>query len=106
MDNILLRGLRPDQLPSRCFSIEPHTGTNSSPSGISSNKQRTDKMTLKKLDLTGEQRIVIEILEDKMINQLQEPGVVRVWVQRLLNPENTIEGKSVMSPTWPPLQVC
>ena len=63
--------------------------------GGSSTNTHPSRMSLKKLNLIGEKRIVIEILEDRQQKvRPQASGAFRVWAQRLANPENSIEVNS------------
>jgi hypothetical protein len=48
------------------------------------------------LGLLGEQKIVIELSSQPQPKNVAF-GTINLWVQRLLNPENTIEGESEMS---------
>ena len=52
----------------------------------------SSKMTVKKLNLVGEKKVVLEMLEDKQQRvRPQTAGACRIWVQKLANPENSIE---------------
>ena len=49
-------------------------------------------MTVKKLNLVGEKKVVLEMLEDKQQRvRPQTAGACRIWAQKLANPENSIE---------------
>lgn len=52
---------------------------------------------------SGSIGLVVELLDLKQ-SDLSKAGF-GVWVQRLRNPANNIEGRSAMTPDWPPIEV-
>ena len=111
MDHFVIRSLRPDCLPSQCLWTSDSPASSSPLLGIgaigsrgggggggvgggggSSTNTHPSRMSLKKLSLIGEKKIVIEMLEDRQQKvRPQASGAFKVWAQRLENPENSIE---------------
>ena len=109
MDHFVIRSLRPDCLPSQCLWTSDSPASSSPLLGIgaigsrgggggvgggggSSTNTHPSRMSLKKLNLIGEKKIVIEMLEDRQQKvRPQASGAFKVWAQRLENPENSIE---------------
>lgn len=116
IDHFVIRSLRPDCLPSQCLwttdspaasspllgigSIGSRGGGGGGAGGGSTNTHPS-RTSLKKLNLVGEKKIVIEMLDDRQQKvRPQASGAFRVWAQRLDNPENSIEVKTLSSITY------
>ena len=124
VDHFLLRELRKDWVPTSCLWTSESTtvgagtvgnvATNIAAIGIGAGTgskgpsrvaaTHPSKKTLRVCGLTGEKNIVVELLSDKQ-SKVRPASGVRVWVHRLVNPENVLPGHSEMTPEWPPIEV-
>lgn len=128
----MLREFRFDFLPGKCFWLNTPTSTTtasaasipinnigvkasvpvSSSTNVNSNgansthPEKGANSILKKLGMKSDSKsLIIELLPVPQ-NQVKLTNYsYQIWIQRLLNPLSCSEGKTVMSPAWPPLSI-
>jgi hypothetical protein len=114
---LLLREMRPDTLPGKCFwmvdsthsvSTTPSsTAAPATPGDVNSKLFGSSGLAntpLKKLSLKTERgSIVVQLLPRSQIYERSSSGSIRIWAQRLLNPQHAAAGEAQLSPSWPPV---
>jgi hypothetical protein len=58
---------------------------------------------IKKLSIKAERGLIVQLLPRPQPLERSSAGSIRIWVQRLLNPQHAAEGRAQLSPSWPPI---
>lgn len=99
-EEFVISELLPTHLPGKRFWLTYHM----------MKKELMTNNSIKKLNLKNKKPLIIERLpQNQLIYQqqmnIQNSNAFRIWIQRLMNPDQCSEGRALMQPAWPPQMV-